>query len=261
MRESWRPNRTAIYWPPLLWPSALCLSLSPGLLNQRPGGPALCWMMAFSTASCLWLIWSPTHWLPVTPSYIIVQSPTQSLEWHVWSSSSGNNCHAVHRSLSSGASVYECTMGFYLVPYFQPSPPTRFLLITAIGMCHFLPVHHFGMACLAGSKVSIQQCNLKGFSQPIFPNFQLSSKVSAEENNPPIFDRNYTSLLSFSVIPALNFLWQRRHLKRKMIHPTLIKQMYFLSFFIITSNLMLRTNHQSSLELLLYFSELRTFET
>ena len=56
------------------------------------------------------------------PSYIIVQSPTQSLEWHVWSSSSGNNCHAVHRSLSSGASVYDCTMGFYLVPYCQPSP-------------------------------------------------------------------------------------------------------------------------------------------
>ena len=39
------------------------------------------------------------------------QSPTQSLEWHVWSSSSGNNCHAVQRSLSSGASVYECIMG------------------------------------------------------------------------------------------------------------------------------------------------------
>ena len=58
------------------------------------------------------------------PSYIIVQSPTQSLEWHVWSSSSGNNCHAVHRSLSSGASVYDCTAGFYLVPYCQPSPPT-----------------------------------------------------------------------------------------------------------------------------------------
>ena len=41
------------------------------------------------------------------------------------------------QSLSSGASVYECTMGFYLVPFCQPSPPTRFLLITAIGMCHF----------------------------------------------------------------------------------------------------------------------------
>ena len=82
-----------------------------------------------------------------SPSYIIVQSPTQSLEWHVWSSSSENNCHAVHRSLSSGASVYEGTMRFQLVPYFQPSPPTRFLLITAIGMCQILPVHHFGMAC------------------------------------------------------------------------------------------------------------------
>ena len=44
------------------------------------------------------------------------QSPTQSLEWHVWSSSSGNNCHAVHRSLSSGASVYEFTMGILACP-------------------------------------------------------------------------------------------------------------------------------------------------
>ena len=33
------------------------------------------------------------------------QSLTRSLEWHVWSSSSGNNCHPVHRSLSSGASL------------------------------------------------------------------------------------------------------------------------------------------------------------
>ena len=44
------------------------------------------------------------------------QSPTRSLEWHVWSSSSGNNCHAVHRSLSSSASVYECTMGILACP-------------------------------------------------------------------------------------------------------------------------------------------------
>ena len=29
--------------------------------------------------------------------------------------------------------------------------------LLAIGMCHFLPVLHFGMACLAGSKVKIQQ--------------------------------------------------------------------------------------------------------
>ena len=61
-----------------------------------------------------------------TPSYIIVQSPTQylpmtghrnvsflpSLEWHVWSSSSRNNCYAVPSSPSSGASVFGCTVGF-----------------------------------------------------------------------------------------------------------------------------------------------------
>ena len=133
MWGSWRPNRTAIYWPPLLWPSVLCLSRSPGLLNRRPGGP-LCWVRAFSTASCHQRVSKLTDFLS-SPSYIIVQSPTQylpitghrdvslppSLEWHVWLSSSGNNCHAVHRSLSSGASVYDCTAGFYLVPYCQPS--------------------------------------------------------------------------------------------------------------------------------------------
>ena len=39
----------------------------------------------------------------------------------------------------------------------------RFPLITAIGMCHFLPVHHIGMAYLAGSKVKIQ-LHLRFFS-------------------------------------------------------------------------------------------------
>ena len=73
------------------------------------------------------LVWSPklTDFLS-SPSYIIIQSPSKylpvtghrivslppSLEWHIWSSSSGNNCHAVHRSLSSGASVCDCTVGF-----------------------------------------------------------------------------------------------------------------------------------------------------
>ena len=147
MRGSWGPNRTAIYWPPLLWPSALCLSRSPGLLNRRPRGPTLCWMMAFFTASYQQLLWTPTQsgapspfglvWLSLphlVPNsvrsltlWLLVlnelynnstptQSPTQSLEWHFWSSSSGNNCHAVQRSHSSDASVYECIMGFLPCP-------------------------------------------------------------------------------------------------------------------------------------------------
>ena len=87
------------------------------------------------------------------------QSPTRSLEWHDWSSSSGNNCHAVHRSLSSGASAYECTMGIFFTSshFISQFPLTRFPLITAIRMCHLLPVHHLGKAFLAGSKAKIQQ--------------------------------------------------------------------------------------------------------
>ena len=62
VRGSWRLNRIAIYWPPLLWPSELRLSRSPGLLNWRPRGPALCWMWL----SLLHLI---TNWSgPQTPS-------------------------------------------------------------------------------------------------------------------------------------------------------------------------------------------------
>ena len=81
------------------------------------------------------------------PSFIIAQSPTQSptqsLEWHVWSSSRGNNCHAVQRSLSSGASVYECIMDFYLVPFHQPNQPTLFLSIT----------DHWNVSLLAGASL------------------------------------------------------------------------------------------------------------
>ena len=56
----------AIFWPELLWPSTLCLSRSPGLLNRRPRGP-LCWVMAFFTASYQHLLWTPTHQGPKAP--------------------------------------------------------------------------------------------------------------------------------------------------------------------------------------------------
>ena len=39
-------TETAIFWPPLLWSSTLCLSRSPGLLNQKPRGP-LCWVICY----------------------------------------------------------------------------------------------------------------------------------------------------------------------------------------------------------------------
>ena len=95
---------------------------STGLVLKLTGGgvpraPSARWWLSqphlYSSSSDLQL----TDFLS-SLSYIIVQSPTQSLEWHVWSSSSGNNCQAVHGSLSSGSSVYECTMGFLPCPIF-----------------------------------------------------------------------------------------------------------------------------------------------
>ena len=79
-------TKTAIYWPPLLWPSALCLSRSPDAQPEAwglsfllafsttsyhqlvwspnsiggPEGP-FCWVVAFLTISCLQLVWSPTQ--------------------------------------------------------------------------------------------------------------------------------------------------------------------------------------------------------
>ena len=73
----------------------------------------------------------------------------------VRSSSSGNNCHAVQRSLSSGASVYESMIGFFFTSshFISQFPPTRFTLITAIRMCHFLPVYHLEWHFWPGQRV------------------------------------------------------------------------------------------------------------
>ena len=42
-----------------------------------------------------------------------------------------------------------------------------FFRLLAIGMCHLLSVYHFGMVCLAGSKVKIQHGHLSSISKTI----------------------------------------------------------------------------------------------
>ena len=51
------------------------------------------------------------QFLPISDDRDVSLPP--SLEWHVWSSSSGNNCHADHRSLSSGASLCDGTVRIF----------------------------------------------------------------------------------------------------------------------------------------------------
>ena len=131
VRGSWRLNKEcSILTSPALPDIAVCRSRSPRPLNRGPGDPASLGHVLIPASShqlvskltggsqrlllpgggfLYHIIFDYSNLqltdFPSPPSYIIVPSPTQSLEWHVWSSSSGNNCHAVHRSLCSGASV------------------------------------------------------------------------------------------------------------------------------------------------------------
>ena len=77
-------TETAIFWPPLLWPSTLCLSRSPGLLNRRPSDP-LCWMMAFFTASYQHLLWTPIPQGPKPLRPGVAFPTTSHSNWH-WNS-------------------------------------------------------------------------------------------------------------------------------------------------------------------------------
>ena len=165
VRGSWRPNITEIFWPQS-YGRQRCVFLvlqgcSTGALESTLLGAGFPYYISSisvsnSTRLCSFRsIRRPyiTFKLPRsdmdTPPRLPISGDRDvslplSLEWPVWSSSSGNNCHAVQRSLSSGASVYESKMGFFFTSshFISQFLPTRFPLITAIRMCHFLPVHH-----------------------------------------------------------------------------------------------------------------------
>ena len=138
------------------------------LLNRRPPVPTLLGAgFLFRILSPTGLVSKLTDFLS-SSSYIIVQSPTQylpinghrnvslppSLEWHVWSSSSRNNCHAVHRSLTSGVSLCDSMVGFLPCPILSTQPAYTISSNNWPSECVSSAV--FGMACLAGSKVNVQ---------------------------------------------------------------------------------------------------------
>ena len=113
VRGSWRPNINCNILTPLLWPSR-CIFLVLLMLGSTPSGfprapsvgcgfPYHIWSLAVwnSTGNCF--LDSNSTELNNNPTP--TRSPTGSLKLNVSSSSSGNNCHAVHRSLSSGASL------------------------------------------------------------------------------------------------------------------------------------------------------------
>ena len=180
VRGSWRPNITEIFWP-RSYGRQLCVffvlhGCSTGALafltTSRPA-PQL--YSPVSTGSLNPIDRNSTVLCSIRRPYITfklprgdMDTPPQllpissdrdvslplSLEWPVWSSSSGNNCHPVQRSLSSGASVYESIMGFFLPrPISSANFRPRDFLVTAIRMCHFLPVHYLEWHFWPGQQV------------------------------------------------------------------------------------------------------------
>ena len=138
VRGSWRPHITEIFWP-RSYGCQRCVFLvlhgcSTGALESTLLGagfpyyissistPTLLNCLFLFNSSALYYLQTPTRWYrhaSTPPQFLPISGDRDvslplSLEWSMWSSSSGNNCHAVQRSLSSGVSVYESIMGFFL---------------------------------------------------------------------------------------------------------------------------------------------------
>ena len=114
-----------IFWP-LFLIAVSVVSFSFSRAAQPEAQRPLCLVMAFFTASYQHLLRTSTHQGPKAPSAwcgfpyhissitpTVCNSTVSSNSTELYTRSSGNNCHAVQRSLSSGASVYECTMGIF----------------------------------------------------------------------------------------------------------------------------------------------------
>ena len=169
-------TESAIFWPHSYgrqrWVSLVHL-----MLNRRPWGP-LCWVMAFFTASYQQLLWNPTQsgapspfglvwlslshlvynsvrsltatatvWLLSWLSYMIVQHPLSRL-LDFWNRMLDRHQAEITVMQFTGHSLpvhqyMSVPWEFFTSSHFiSQFPPTRFPLIIAIRMCHFLPVHH-----------------------------------------------------------------------------------------------------------------------
>ena len=107
---------------PLIW-NGLCDRRRAEITVMQFTGHSL-----LAHASLKWDLHLVPYYQPSTPARFLsiighwdVSHPLSS-ELQVWSSSSGNNYHAVHRSISSGASLFlRHSENFYLVSYCEPS--------------------------------------------------------------------------------------------------------------------------------------------
>ena len=187
-RGSWRPNRTAIYGPPTLMAvSVVSFSFSRAAQPEAQGpssrlddGFLYCILSPNGPPKLHRGSWGPLrpgggfpyHISSLTPSdvqlsdflswpsYIIVQRPLNR-PLNLWIGMFDRHQAEITVMQFRGHSLpvdqsMIVSWAFTLSHFISQIHPHDLFRLLAIGMCHFLPMHHFGMACLAGSKVKIQ---------------------------------------------------------------------------------------------------------
>ena len=183
MRGSWRPNKTATYWPQLLWPSAF-LSRSPGLLNRGPRGPALCWVRVFSTASYLQLVWSPNS---------SIGGPERPFCWVMFSQQ-----HHFPTLWSPNWSNFLCTQ------LYNSSTPTQYLPITGHRNMHSRRLWN-GMFDRHQAEITVMQ--FTGHSLPV----HQSVTVPRDFNPVPYCQPSSPTPMEYALPPSLEWhVWPGR---------------------------------------------------
>ena len=197
-----------------------CVFLVLLMLNRRPWC-SLCWVLAFFTATypqtpsgfprapsagCGFLYHissitpSPTGtgtvWLPSWLSYIIVQHPLDR-PLDLWNRMFDRHQAEITLMQFTGHSLpvrqsMSVPWEFFTSSHFiSQFPPTRFPLITAIRMSHFLPVHHLGMAFFArvGSKYN------NSLEDGSYPSAEMQSLYSAAPDDWAMQIRRYIIII------------------------------------------------------------------
>ena len=149
-------TKTATYWPPQPLRTLPCVFLvlldcSTGGLGAQPLWNMFSFQHLLSNSSDLQLI----DFLS-SPSYIIVPSPTQ----YLWNGMF--DCNQVEITVMQFTGHSLPVHQSMSLPWDLPCPilSAKAAYVISSHNCHrnvSLLVHHFGMACLAGSKVNIQQ--------------------------------------------------------------------------------------------------------
>ena len=130
---------------------------------------------------------TPPQFLPISGDRDV--SLLLSLEWPVWSPSSGNKCYAVHRSLSSGVSLWSGT--FTLSHIISRAHLRDFFRLLAIGMCHFRYLWN-GICDRHRAEITVMQ--FTGHSLPVH-----HSEVGPSPC--PILSAEHTCAISFDYWP------------------------------------------------------------